>query len=83
MTPIPNQSGAVFGPTLGISRRMSIDVDALGRSLGRDASTYAAGGGNLNGSQATPLFSKSGTNGQRWQLLRTPRAGSGNYCGTI
>jgi hypothetical protein len=81
MTPTPNQSGAVYGPTLGISRRMAIDVDALGRSLGRDASTYATGGGNLNGSAAPVFFGQAGTNATRWQMGRA--RGSTNYTGTV
>ena len=74
--PIPNQSGAVFGPTLGIGRRMAIDVDDRGASLGRDAATYATGGGNLNGSAAAPLFGQSGTSGQKLGLPRARGSGS-------
>jgi hypothetical protein len=69
--------------TAGISRNMQRNLPAVIAQLGPDPQA-AQGGGDLNGSSATSiLFGKSGTNGQRWQLIRTPRAGSGNYCGTV
>ena len=80
---IPNQSGAIFGPTAGISRNMQVDieppVEAILLGLGLDV--YAQGGGNLNGSQNTALLlGQSGTAGVR---IAVPRAGAGNYTGII
>lgn len=80
---IPNQSGAVYGPTAGISRNMQIDIEppvqAVLLGLGLDA--YAQGGGNLNGSQNTALLlGQAGTAGVR---IAVPRQGIGNYTGII
>jgi hypothetical protein len=80
---VPNSTVVYPQVTLGIGRRMAIDVDAFGASLGRDAVTYATGGGDLNGSQAAPLFGKAGVNASRWQSTRSPRSGGGNYCGIV
>ena len=81
MTLAVNQSGAIFGPTLGISRRMANDVDDRGASLGVDVTPYATGGGNLNGSAAPVFFGQAGTNATRWQMGRA--RGSTNYTGTV
>jgi hypothetical protein len=74
--PIPNRSGAVFGPTPGISRNMQ----------GGDTAQLAAvslGGGNLNGSANTAhLMYQAGTNATRWQMPRK-FANPGNWCGIV
>ena len=83
MNPYP--TGAIFGPTAGISRNMQIDiepaVEAILLGLGVDA--YAQGGGNLNGSANTAnLLGHAGTAAQRIAVPRRP-PNSGNYCGVI
>jgi hypothetical protein len=76
-----NQSGAVFGPTLGIARNMQGDIDVNGRST-----TFAGpgqGGGDLNGTQATSiLMLQAGTNATRWQMPRK-FTNPGNWCGIV
>ena len=93
--PVPNSREVAFR-SRGIARNMALDgsflaaINAYNGPTGRyyvdpnsfEAIPLASGGGNLNGSAATPLFGKSGTNGSKAQLIRTPRSG-GNYCGTV
>jgi hypothetical protein len=78
--PLPN-SRDVTATTAGIGRNMQRDLPSVVAQLG--VTPLMSGGGDLNGSAATPLFGKSGTNGSRWQLIRAPRSGAGNYCGTV
>jgi hypothetical protein len=74
LQPIPNQSGAIYGPTLGISRNMS---------LGPGIENQTTGGGNLNGSANTALLlGQAGTAAQRIAVARRP-PNSGNYCGIV
>jgi hypothetical protein len=81
----PNESGAIFGPTPGIARNLQRGIGQFGAPDPQaSVAPLASGGGNLNGSSATSiLFGKAGTNGSRWQLIRAPRSGAGNYCGTV
>ena len=76
---IPNQSGAIFGPTAGISRNMQLDMPEP-----RDVpSPETQGGGDLNGTSATSiLMYQAGTNATRWQMPRKA-PNPGNYCGVI
>ena len=82
MNPLPNQSGAIFGPTLGISRNLNWDIDAQGQITPLMAGP-GTGGGDLNGTQATSIiFYQAGTNATRWQMPRKfPNAG--NWCGIV
>jgi hypothetical protein len=76
---IPNQSGAIFGPTPGIARQMETPppIEKAG------ATPFAQGGGNLNGSANTALLlGQAGTAGVRVAVARLP-PGSGNYCGIV
>ena len=87
MTPAPN-SRSVAATTAGIARNMQLGLDPFGAVLfgppnareTRDSlpAGQAAGGGDLNGSSATPYFGQSGTMGGR---LQSPRTMAGNYCG--
>ena len=70
--------------TAGISRNMQCGVDARGLSVTPLAAGPNQGGGDLNGTAATSILAgKSGTNATRWQTIRTPRSGAGNYCGVV
>ena len=86
MNPLPNQSGAIFGPTLGISRNLNWDIGPQGQLLGVDATIAGApgtGGGDLNGTQATSIiYYQAGTNATRWQMPRK-FSNSGNWCGIV
>ena len=76
--PEPNVSGAIFGPTLGISRNMQ--PAAVPGVLGAP-DPYAQGGGDLNGSANTAnLLGHAGTAAQR---IAVPRSNLGNYTGII
>ena len=78
MTLLTNRSGAIFGPTLGIARNLSVEQVVL-----RDAPGTTQGGGNLNGTQATSiLIYQAGTNATRWQQPRK-FANPGNWCGIV
>ena len=80
-----NQSGAIYGPTAGISRNMQIDIEPPVEAvlLGLGLNPYAQGGGNLNGSQNTAhLMGQAGTAGQRISVPRLPM-NSGNFCGVV
>jgi hypothetical protein len=67
MIPIPNQSGAIFGPTLGVAR----DMQPV------SAAPVAQGGGDLNGTSATSiLFAHAGTAGQQIGVPRNLGFGS-------
>jgi hypothetical protein len=73
-----NQSGAIFGPTVGIARNLSVEPVAPA-----DAPGAIQGGGNLNGTQATSiLVYQAGTNATRWQMPRK-FPNSGNWCGIV
>lgn len=77
MNPLPNASGAIFGPTLGIARNMQALTPTL------DMAGPGQGGGDLNGTASTSiLIYQAGTNATRWQ---TPRKAPnpGNYCGVV
>jgi hypothetical protein len=77
--PEPNVSGAIYGPTAGISRNMQA-VPPLERA---DMTPFAQGGGDLNGSANTAhLMYQAGTNATRWQMPRK-FANSGNWCGIV
>jgi hypothetical protein len=81
ITPLaaPNQSGALFGVTAGIAR----DMEATPPVEPADATPYAQGGGNLNGSANTAhLMGQAGTAAQRIAVARRP-PNSGNYCGVV
>lgn len=85
MNPLPNSSGAVFGPTPGIARNMQWDIGPQGQPLG--ASPLIAGpglgGGDLNGTASTSiLMYQAGTNATRWQMPRK-FCNSGNWCGVV
>ena len=72
-----NQSGAIYGPTAGISRNMQ----GATSPVPTDTPGQQQGGGNLNGTQATSiLFSHAGTAAQR---IAVPRTVAGNYCGVV
>lgn len=78
MTLLANQSGAIYGPTLGIARNLSVETVAP-----RDAPGAIQGGGNLNGTQATSiLFSHAGTAAERIANPRKP-SNPGNWCGIV
>ena len=81
---IPNQSGAVFGATPGVTRNMQTGLDAFGASpADLPPGPPNQGGGNLNGTQATSiLIAQSGTDATRWQMPRK-FANPGNWCGII
>lgn len=77
--PEPNSSGAVFGPTLGVSRNLQWDIGPQGQLVA--AQPLASGGGDLNGSANTAnLLGHAGTGAQR---IAVPRQGTGNYTGII
>jgi hypothetical protein len=79
--PEPNASGAVFGPTPGISRNMQATLQPPPVLF--DAPGTLQGGGDLNGTQATSiLMHQAGTNASRWQMPRL-FAHSGNWCGIV
>ena len=79
---IASPSGAVFGPTLGVSRNMQGNLDAFGAAVPLEAGALQ-GGGNLNGTQATSIMIyQAGTNATRWQMPRK-FSNSGNWCGII
>lgn len=90
MTLLANQSGAIYGPTLGIARNLSVETVAPhspsndGRlSTPYDAPGAIQGGGNLNGTQATSiLFSHAGTAAERIANPRKP-SNPGNWCGIV
>ena len=89
MTLLTNRSGAIFGPTLGIARNLSVEPvapsgDASNTRIStRDAPGATQGGGNLNGTQATSiLIYQAGTNATRWQQPRK-FANAGNWCGIV
>jgi hypothetical protein len=68
MIPIPNLTGAIYGPTLGIARNLST-VTTIAETR--------QGGGDLNGTQATSiLFSQAGTAGTAGAM---PRAGNPGF----
>ena len=76
--PEPN-SRVVAATTLGISRNMQ----ATPPIELADATPFAQGGGNLNGSANTAhLMGQAGTAGARIALPRRP-PNAGNYCGVI
>ena len=78
MNPLPNASGAIFGPTLGVSRNLQWDIGPLGQ-IEPLAVAPGSGGGNLNGSANTAnLLGHAGTAAQK---IAVPRAMSGNYTG--
>ena len=80
MNPIPNQSGAIFGPTLGISRNMQANLETAPVLFD---TAVTQGGGDLNGTQATSIiFYQAGTNATRWQMPRK-FCNSGNFCGVV
>lgn len=75
-----NPTGAVFGPTPGISRNMEANLaDAPFPQLAGPNQ----GGGDLNGTASTSILHyQSGTNATRWQMPRKfPNAG--NWCGIV
>ena len=75
-----NPTGAVFGPTLGISRNMEWDIGPDGATL-PGAAPLASGGGNLNGSANTAnLLGQAGTSGRK---IAVPRQSTGNYTGIV
>jgi hypothetical protein len=96
MTLAPNERD-VSAVTLGIGRNLGLDglgrliaeaafltpdqIAALRAAARTLPDQYATGGGDLNGSAATPLFGKAGVNGSRQQSIRSP--GARNYCGII
>jgi hypothetical protein len=86
MNPIPNVSGAIFGPTAGISRNMQADIGPQGELVAAgspQATPVAQGGGDLNGSANTAhLMHQAGTNATRWQMPRK-FANPGNWCGIV
>ena len=76
--PEPN-SRVVAATTPGISRNMQA-VPPIERA---DATPFAQGGGNLNGSANTAhLLGQAGTAAQRIAVARRP-PNSGNYCGVV
>lgn len=85
---IENQSGAVFGPTAGIARKLDAPelaaLDAPGEAAALTSIEGAIqGGGDLNGTASTSIFhGQAGTAAQRIALPRRP-PNSGNYCGVI
>jgi hypothetical protein len=82
MNPLPNQSGAIFGPTLGISRNMQANIGPQGEPAPLITGPNQ-GGGDLNGTQATTiLIYQAGTNATRWQMPRK-FANAGNWCGIV
>ena len=88
-TPVPNSREVAFR-SRGIARNMALDgtllaaINAYNGPTGRyyvdpnsfEAIPHAQGGGNLNGSAATPLFGQSGTSGQKLGLPRARGSGS-------
>jgi hypothetical protein len=81
MNPLPNQSGATFGPTLGVSRNLNWDIGPQGQLVA--AQPLAQGGGDLNGSaNVAHLMYQAGTNATRWQMPRK-FCNSGNWCGIV
>jgi hypothetical protein len=80
MTLVVNQSGAIFGPTVGIARNMQADPQAA--PMSGDVSN-TQGGGDLNGTQSTSiLHHQAGTNATHWQIPRL-FAHPGNWCGIV
>jgi hypothetical protein len=87
--PVPNSRDVTF-MSRGIARNMALDgtllakINAFNGPTGRfyvdpgsfEAIPLAQGGGNLNGSQATPLFGQSGANGAKLGLPRARGSGS-------
>jgi hypothetical protein len=75
-------TGAIYGPTLGISRNMEWNIDPQTGAINPlAAGAPGTGGGNLNGTQATTiLYYQAGTNATRWQMARHNK---GNYCGIV
>jgi hypothetical protein len=79
MTFAVNQSGAVYGATVGVSRNMQTNIDPAVLPPGPPNQ----GGGNLNGTAATSiLIAQSGTDATRWQMPRK-FSNPGNWCGII
>jgi hypothetical protein len=77
MNPLPNSSGAIFGPTLGIARNLAAEPPVEPAA----ATPFAQGGGNLNGSANTALLlGHAGTAAQR---IAVPRNNAGNFCGVV
>ena len=82
MIPIANQSGAVYGPTLGICRNMQEGIDAQGYAV-PFSTAESLGGGDLNGTASTSIiFHQAGTNATRLQMPRI-FASPGNWCGIV
>jgi hypothetical protein len=75
-----NPTGAVFGPTPGISRNMEANLpDAPFPQL----AGANQGGGDLNGTASTSILHyQSGTNATRWQMPRK-FCNAGNWCGIV
>jgi hypothetical protein len=68
-------TGAVFGPTPGVSRNMQEPPEVA------DLAAMNQGGGDLNGSANTAnLLGHAGTAAQR---IAVPRTNLGNYTGII
>jgi hypothetical protein len=80
---IPNQSGAVFGPTAGIARNMQWNIGPQGQIEPLASGAPGTGGGDLNGTASTSiLMYQAGTNATRWQMPRKAM-NPGNYCGVV
>jgi hypothetical protein len=80
--PEPNVSGAIYGPTAGISRNMQWELGP-GDVVNFAAGAPGTGGGDLNGSANTAnLLGQAGTAGVRIAVPRKP-PNPGNYCGII
>lgn len=75
--PLSAPSGAIFGATAGIARKL----DAIVTGLPKDTPGAIQGGGDLNGTQATSImFSHAGTAAER---ISVPRAAASNFCGIV
>lgn len=73
-------TGAIYGPTLGVSRNMEWNIGPQGQ-LDPGAVPLASGGGNLNGSANTAnLLGQAGTSGRK---IAVPRQSTGNYTGVV
>jgi hypothetical protein len=78
-----NPTGAIFGPTLGISRNMEANIDAQGLAVPLEVGPSTQGGGDLNGTASTSILHyQSGTNATRWQQPRK-FCNPGNWCGIV
>jgi hypothetical protein len=78
--PLPPNGRDVAATTFGISRNMQLGL-ALSPETRNEIASYAAGGGNLNGSaNQANLLGHAGTGADR---VSVPRLFRVNYCGIV